>query len=459
MENTGLIIIARKTASMAAAVLALLAAGPVTGADLLDVYQQALREDAQYQAARADYRAAREARPQARASLLPQISLSASRADVDRETTTEGQGTSSIDIDEQTHALELRQALFDWSDFAGVSRADAEVAQAEAELARAKQDLIIRTAEAYFGVLTAAESLRFAKAEKRAVERQLDQARERFEVGLLPITDVKEAQASFDLTVSREIEARNELDDAREALRTIIGRPPGILAGAVDGFPLEFPQPADTNAWVSRALEQNPDYLAARSAAEAARHGMRVARGGHYPELDLVVSRSNRESAFTSLGDPVDTEDTSDRIGFELTWNIFSGGATFSESEQARAQFQAAQSRVVQARRETEQISRDAFRAIEANVAQVRALRQAVESSRSRVESTRTGFKVGTRTAVDVLNALRDLFEAERDLSGARHDYLLSRLRLKQAAGTLTIDDVRAVNAWLNDAQPAGGAS
>ncbi|PSQ92044.1 MAG: hypothetical protein BRD57_03485 [Proteobacteria bacterium SW_6_67_9] len=206
-------------------------ASPVQAADLLSVYQRAEQEDAEFAQARAAFEAARQQWPQARAAVLPQVNFSASTAEVDSTNETNDTTTS---FDRETYELELRQTLLDWGAFADLSRADAAVAQAEAELAAQRQDLIVRVAEAYFDVLTARDGLRFAQAEKRAVERQLEQARERFDVGLIPVTDVKEAQASFDLAVSRELEARNELDPRAKRL----GGPghraePGLVAGAL----------------------------------------------------------------------------------------------------------------------------------------------------------------------------------------------------------------------------------
>ena len=437
----------RLPATVVAGTLALMLATTAQAADLLSVYERAKQEDATFAQARADYRAAREQWPQARAAVLPQINFSASTAEI--ESTDEIENVTT-DFDQDAYQLELTQPLFDWEAFAGLDRADAAVARAEARFASAKQDLITRAAEAYFEVLTARDALRFAGAEKRAVERQLEQAQQRFEVGLIPITDVKEAQASFDLAVSRELEAQNQLDQAREALRTITGRAPAALASAEDeSVPLASPEPANAERWAERALEQNPDYLAARQNAEAARHGMRQARDGYYPDVNLFVRRQNTQSAFTQAGQPIPFEETDDSIGIELTWNLFAGGATESRNDQARAEFQSAQAGVVDTRRGVQQRTRDAFRAVETAIAQVKALRQAVESNRARVESTRSGFEVGTRTSVDVLNAVRDLFRAERDLADARYNYIVSRLRLKRAAGTLTVDDVRRINAWL----------
>ncbi|PSQ92043.1 MAG: hypothetical protein BRD57_03480 [Proteobacteria bacterium SW_6_67_9] len=208
------------------------------------------------------------------------------------------------------------------------------------------------------------------------------------------------------------------------------------------------PEPSD---WVDRATEQNPDLLRARSATEAARHGMRQARGDYYPDVELFARRSAHDRTYTSGGSsPPDKETTEDTIGIQLTWNLFAGGATAAQSGQARAQFQEAQAGVIDARRNIEQRTRDGYRAVETSLAQLRALRQAVESNQARVEATRSGFEVGTRTSVDVLNAVRDLYRAQSDLADARYSYIVNRLRLQRAVGSLTVDDLRRVNGWLS---------
>lgn len=434
------------------AALALALAGTAVHADnLLQVYRLAQQNDPTFAAARAEYQAAREAVPQARSAVLPQVALSASYYENSEELS--GQNSSqSSDYDSNQWQLELRQTLFDWNEFSGLGRADAQVAQAESRFAVAEQDLITRVSQAYFDVLGARDTLRFAGAEKRAIERQLEQARERFEVGLIPVTDVKEAQASYDLAVSREIDAENALENAREVLRTLTGEPPGTLSGVVADLELRSPDPASPGPWVDTALQQNPSYLAARSGAEVARYEIRQARAGHYPNIDFVARHSEQDTRLA--GSDTDTE--TDSIGIELNIPLFSGGATVSATRSARSQFEAAQSRTVQARRSAEQDTRNAFRGIEASLSQVRALDQAVESNRAAVEATRAGFRVGTRTAVDVLEALRDLYQAQRDYATARYQYIVNRLRLKQAAGTLTIEDVRMINSWLGDDETAG---
>lgn len=431
---------------------------PVQATDLLELYRIAQQNDPTFAAARQDFEAAEEARPQARAALLPQVRLDASYSSEEIDDSADPQtgvagdsgqtlqpGDGSGSATSEQFGITLSQTLFNWEEFAGVSRADAEVARAEAEFAAAEQELILRVAEAYFEVLLAEENARFAEAEVEAIERQLEEAQERFEVGLVPITDSKSAQASYDLAVSREIEARNEIDNAREALRTIVDRRVGALAEVQAELPLERPEPDDVGDWVERAREQNPEYLAARSNSEAARQGIRQARSGHYPEVDLVAQSQDTQRD----GGSFDTDERVDSIGVEVSLPLFRGGATVSGGREARAEFEAAQSRMVDARRGAEQDTRDAFRNLEARISQVRALRAAVESNETAVESEQAGFEAGTRTAVDVLDALSDQFEAERDFAEARFQYLLERLRLQAATGTLTVDELRTINQSL----------
>ena len=418
-----------------------------TAADLLKIYRLAQNNDPQFAAARHDLAAAREASPIARGAVLPQVDYSYARADNDESSATAPD--SSFTSEQQS--LTLRQTLFSWGDFVGLSRAEAEVAQAEANFAAARQELITRVAGAYFDVLSARDTLRFATAEKKAIQRQLEQARQRFDVGLIAVTDVKEARASFDLAVAREIDATNALEDAREALRSLTGRAPPVLAGVGPSLPLTRPEPTDPERWVQTALEQNPSFLAARSAAEASRHTLRQTRADHYPEIDLVARRSEQETQFAGS---IPSDTTNESIGVELTWTLFSGGATFARTDQARSRFQSAQSAVVQARRSAAQQTRNAYRGLESSISRVRALAQAVESNQSAVEASRAGFRVGTRTSLDVLNALRDLFGAQRDLADARYEYIVNRLELKQAAGNLTESDVRLVNTWLSAGGP-----
>lgn len=420
--------------------------------DLIEVYEIAAQNDPQIRAAEAAYQAAREATPQARASLLPQINASYQLNEQDQtisdadNTALNGNNDSSSD----GWTLRLDQSIYNHQYWVALSQASDTVAQAEAELAAARQALFTRVAEAYFAVLAAEDTLRFAQAEKEAIARQLEQTERRFEVGLIAITDVKESQAQYDLAVAAEIDAINVLDNARESLQVLTGRYLDNLAPLGENLPLASPDPMDLQAWEERAMEQNLSLRAARFATERARREIQRQRAGHYPTFDLVASYSEFDNSSTRIGGVTSdftSEDTA--IGVQANLPIFSGGRTSSLTSQARSLFQQAQEELELTRRETARLTRASYLNVMSDISRVKALEQALISTRTAAEATQAGFEVGTRTSVDVLLALRETYRAERDYASARYTYIQNTLRLKQAAGMLAREDLEAVNNWL----------
>ncbi|AHK78212.1 type I secretion protein TolC [Ectothiorhodospira haloalkaliphila] len=426
------------------------AAAPLYAADLLEVYRTAQERDAEVRAAEAEFRAALQARPQARSVLLPQIEGTLGYAYTD----TNLEGRSSFDFQTRSFELSLNQTIYDHANYVALRQADLGIAQATAVRDAARQELILRVAEAYFGVLSAKDNLSFAEAEKEAIGRQLEQADRRFEVGLIAITDVKEAQAQFDLSVAEEIAAQNRLDQAREDLAVITGQYYESMSELSDRMPLVIPDPVDKNQWVETAREANLNLVAQRLGTEVAAQEIRRQRSGHYPTLGLSASYTDQE--FNDLPDLgpqqgqqfLDRRDT--QIGVQLRVPIYTGGRVSSLTREARENFDASREQQELAERRTVQQTRSAFLSVNAGISRVRALEQALESTRASFEAAEAGFEVGTRTAVDVLLELRQVFRAERDFSEARYDYLLNTLRLKQAAGTLTQEDLVSVNTWLD---------
>lgn len=422
---------------------------PALALDLLGAYRIAADSDPTLRAAAANRDALLEADDQALAQVLPNIGLSAGRT----RTREKIESTSSTIFRNQTsyfttdrYSLELSQPLFRYDRFIQLQQADSQVAQALANYSAAEQDLIIRLAEGYFNVLAAQDNLSFARAELEAIGRQLEQARERFEVGLIAITDVHEAQARYDLATSQEIVAENELDSAREALYEITGELNEPVNALNDRMQLLYPEPRDTATWVDRALDNNLNLIALQAAVEAARQEVKRQRAGHYPTLDLVASHGNTDIGGGSFGG---RETTESAIGIQAQIPIFQGGAVNSLTREAHYRFIESQEQFDQVRRQTQRQTRDAYRGVASGIAQVRALEQALVSTETALEAAETGFEVGTRTIVDVLDAQRERFRAQRDLARARYDYLLSTLRLKQAAGSLGVDDLQAINAWF----------
>jgi outer membrane protein len=299
-------------------------------------------------------------------------------------------------------------------------------------------------AERYFKVLEAQSNLEFAEAEKAAIGRQLDQATQRFEVGLIAITDVKAAQARYDLSVSREIQAISGLVEAKDALRETVGVYYDQIDQLTPDLPLSDPEPDSADAWIERAKQHNLSILAAEAAAETAKQGIALQRSGHLPTLDL-----NASAAYSESGGAFPREGQSAEIGVELNIPIYQGGAVNSRTRQARSRFEEATEVLQQEVRAAELEARNAFRGVVTDIAQVKALGESLESTEVAVEAEEAGFEVGTRTIVDVLNAQRENYLAKLNYARARYLYVVDRLRLKRATGSLGVDDLQEVNEAL----------
>ena len=416
-------------------------------ADLLEVYRLAEQNDPTYLQKTATYRAALEAKDQAFSGLLPAVALKAETARVEEDISSASRFSRPGEFDYNKHGytLSLTQPVFRRDRFIALGQADSEISQAEAELAGAKQDLIVRIAARYFDVLAGIDNLEFARAEVKSLSRQLQQANQRFEVGLSAITDVQEAQAGYDLAISREIQAMNAVDNAREAVRELSGDYVMAFAGLGRNMPLVRPDPETIDSWTQLSLAQNLAVIAAGHAAERARQEIKRRSAGHYPTLDLVASKN-----YNSSGGRFGANKThSTSIGLQLEIPLYSGGRVSSQTRQAHENYNAAIYALEQARRSAQRLTREAYLGVISGISQVRALNQAVISSETALEATETGFEVGTRTAVEVVASQRATSEARRDYSRARYAYILDTLRLKQAAGTLSPEDLNIINTWL----------
>lgn len=448
----------------------------VSSADLVEVYQRALQNDPIIREADANRLASRESKPQALSALLPQLSVDGSYNTNDQESTSirpqqadPSDPNSPLvpvniivesDFDGYQYQIQLRQSLFRWDQWAALKRADAEVAQAEADYQAAQQDLIQRTAQRYFDVLAAQDTVDAAQATLEAFSRQLEQADKRFEVGLIAITDVQEARAAHDQAAAGVIQAKRALATAHELLRELTGEPFDSLAAPVEEMTLKTPQPESEEQWVATALEQNLRVISARLATDIAKQDIRVARSGHLPAIDIVARRGesdfdgaqvSRRVGGSPIASPADQSQIDDSIGIQVTVPIYSGGATSSRVRQRVYLHRAARERLERTARETERATRDAYLGVISEISRVRALRQALESSRTALQATEAGFEVGTRTTVDVLDARRMLFEAQTDYSRSRYDYILNVLQLQLATGTLNGADLEEINELLEE--------
>jgi outer membrane protein len=458
----------RRTAALLVVLLA--GSGTAAGKDLAGVFEDALHADPVIRQADANRLAAREARPQAWSALLPQLN---GTVGVTRDhntgtqpffaTTANGQPLvipepAAVDTTTRQWGVNLRQNLFSWSNWMALKAAGKEVAQAEATYQAAEQQLILRVAQAYFTVLGAEDTLEADQASLEAIQHQLDQAEKRFEVGLIAITDVQEARAARDSAAAAVIAAKRTLATSEDQLQEITGQKYDALSKPGTDMPLESPEPADESRWVNISLEQNLSLISNRLAAEIARDNVRVAIGGHLPTLDLLAGRSYQNQSLdeTFAGEPFsyDTYFNDRQITLQVTVPLFSGGYTQSKVRQAQYQWIAAKEGVVQSSRATERAARDAYLGVIAGIAHVQALRQALASSATALKATEAGYEVGTRTAVDVLNARKTLVQAQTDYSGSRYDYIVSVLQLRLAAGNLDRAELDEVNSWLTVTAP-----
>jgi len=422
----------------------LLLASMAHSADLITVYRQAVLTNPQLSAAAANLRAVKEQRPQAIAGLLPTLGLNGSvkrRRFKERDPSAPAQFST-----DKIASLDLRQPLFRYENWIQLKQSNSEIAAAEANYAAAEQDLMVLVAERYFSVLDAQDNLEFAEAEKNSIGRQLDQATQRFEVGLIAITDVKAAQARYDLSTSLEIQAISKLVEAKDSLREVAGTYYDNLALLKTDLKLERPQPDSPESWIEQAKKQNLKIMAAQAQTETAQQEIRRQRAGHLPTVDLSASASYIDIQFGGIA-PIRRDDS--EIGVEMNMPLYLGGLVNSRTRQARSRFQEATDRLQQEIRAAELETRNAFRGVVTDIAQVKALSKSLESTKVAVEAEEAGFEVGTRTIVDVLNAQREKFLAKLTYSRARYLYVVDQLRLKKAAGILDSEDILEVNRAL----------
>ncbi len=411
-------------------------------ADLIQVYQQALANDAQFASARASLLVGKERVPQGLAGLLPTISASGSVSRDSLDSQIEGlPHTPRLSGNSNSYGLTLSQPLFRWANWQSYEQSKLQQAQSEAAYAQAQQDLITRVSQAYFDVLAAQDTLASTQAQKTATTEQLASAKRNFEVGTQTITDTHEAQAAYDLVVAQEFAAINDLENKRTALQAIIGTAPADLATLKTGVTLTGPEPAQIDRWVSSAESQNYGVVGAQLALESSKRDIQKSRSGHYPTLDLQAGAKHAVSG------PQTNNSTS--VGVLWSVPIFSGFSVTSRVRESIALEDKARNDLETARRNAAQGARQAYLGVNSGLAQVKALEAAEVSSQSALESNKLGYQVGVRINIDVLNAQRQLYSTRKDLSKARYDTIMNGLRLKAAAGTLKEADLVPVNALL----------
>ncbi|BBB25758.1 TolC family outer membrane protein [Amphritea japonica] len=421
---------------LAAAISCALITSHASAAALTDIYQQALNQDPQLKAAEAASLAGAEALPQSRAGLLPNIALTGNTTWIEAE---------NADYNNHGYTVSLSQPLFSaaaWFNYKqGISQSEA----AKLQFDQAQQNLILRVVNNYLSVLRAQTSLETSQAQERAIKRRLEQVNAQFEVGLIAITDVQEAQASFDNAKVSRILAEGDLDNSFQALERLTGQPLSNIDPLDKDYPVENISPIASKAWIEKAQSGNLSLKVAQANTEAARRQAQAASSGHLPTLSLTASH-DRDKGTSVSNDWAETN----QIGLTLSMPIFSGGATSSTSRQA--EYGLTQARFTQddTLRGVIQETRNLLRNLQTNVLSVAARQQSILSSETALKATEEGFNVGTRNVVDVLQAEQQLYSSQRDYANARYDYIQNLFSFKQQLGTLNPDDLIGLDQWLS---------
>ena len=425
-------------------------AGPAGAADLLSVYREAVGYDGQFASARAALDAGREKLPQGRSGLLPTIGLGASSNWNEVDVSPRGAAGFGRDYNTNGWTVSLTQPLFRWQNWVAYNQAELAVAVSEAQFEAAKMDLIVRVSQAYFDLLLAQDTLATAQAQKAATAEQLEAAKRNFEVGTSTITDTHEAQSRYDLIVAQELAAQNDLAVKRHTLQSLIGKEPEALKRLRTGVELAPPLPADIGKWVELAESGAVTVQIAKGSFEIAQREIEKQRAGHYPTLDLVASRGRSSVSGATTSSAFGSDSTTSSIGVQLNIPIFAGGAVSSKDREAVALKEKASADLDVARRTAALNARQAYLGVTSGLAQVKAYEAALTSSQSALDSNKLGYEVGVRINIDVLNAQTQLYDTRQKLAKARLDTLGALLKLKAAAGTLSEEDVKAVNALLD---------
>lgn len=420
--------------------------------DLLSVYQQALLNDTVVLKAQAQFEIVKEDIIQARSALLPQISGYASYNDGEREGYSALTGnTSTTEFNSLGYGANLNMQLYHHDTWLRLNIAEKSAHQSDLVYQVAKQDLIVRVAQAYFALLSTKDDMAFAQAEKAAIARQLEQTKQRFSVGLTAITDVHEAQAQYDNAVTEEIRAENAIYSAEEELRVITNSyPRNINILNTDRFSTSTPNPNSADAWQQVAEAKNLDLLASKVGIEVAKQTIDSARAGHYPSLDFGASYNSADGETDGPLGSINSPALNDySLGVTLNVPIYSGGAIESSVRQAQSRFVLASQDLKQTHRSVVRTTRNAYNTVVATISGIKAFEQSVLSATKALEATEAGFEVGTRTIVDVLDSTRNLYNAKRNLSSTRYAYIQNVLLLKRAGGTITDEDITAINSGL----------
>ena len=437
------------------AITAAISSTYVQADDLLTVYKKALLNDPVVLKSQAQFMIVKEDIIQARSALLPQINATGGINTGKQEfaSVTAGVGTvTEQDSTNLTYGANLNMQLYHHDSWLRLGNAEKAAHQSDLTYQVAKQDLITRVTKAYFDLLSTKDDLVFATAEKDAIARQLEQTKQRFSVGLTAITDVYEAQAQFDNAVTEEIRAENAIFQAEEELRVITNTyPKNVSVLNTQRFSTSTPVPNSADEWQITAEAKNLDLITAKVGIDIAQDNINIARSGHYPTLDFVANYNGKEEETAFNGAPKEDYPSVDgySVGVQLNIPIYSGGAIQSSVRKAQNNFVLASQDLSLTHRSVVRTTRNAYNTVITAISAIKAFEQSVLSAQKALEATEAGFEVGTRTIVDVLNSTRNLYNAKRNLSSTRYAYIQNVLLLKRAAGTITNEDINAINSGL----------
>lgn len=421
----------------------------VHATDLMDIYEQALENDTVFKNAYDTYMSSTEAVPQARSALYPQVGFSGQVGRNLQKVIAGGLGVDQY-YSNNLWQVTASQAVFNYQAWAKVAQAKASVKAAQATFNDAAQNLILRTAKAYFDVLFAKDTLDFAEAKKRANKRQYDQASQRFQVGLDAITSVYEAKAAYDQSIATVISARNNQVNQSENLRKLTNHVYEALSPLRDSkIPLISPEPNDVNQWIDTGLKQNYKLYAAKYNLEVSKENVKALSAGNWPVFSIQSNAAQTHNAVAGSSFFVPSRQTQANVALAMDFPIFQGGLVQSQTRQAQYNFQGSAEQMEQTYRDVVVNSRIAFNTITDGISKVKADRQTIISQQNSLESTEAQFEVGTRTMVDVVNAQQRLFEAQEQLARDQYDLINSILTLKYLAGTLNVNDIEQINSWL----------
>jgi outer membrane protein len=427
---------------------------------LKEIYEAALQNDPVLSAARASFNADREVKNISRAALLPQLSVAGEYTESENNENSQqivviqNESIPSIrngltDSNQTSYSASLTQAIFDMPSWYRFKSGSALSSSAKAQFSADQQSLIIRVSQAYFNALRAHDNMETRKAEERAIQRQLEQTRERVEVGLLPVTDVHEAQAVFDDAAVNSLEARGSLNIAFEALEVLTGQSHSVLAGLMDSFEATNPSPEISEGWVDLAMANNFQLKVAKLGKDAAYNEAKAAAALRLPKITGRATYYDSDSDGISFGSPFESLQDGHQFVVSVSMPIMGGGVDAQRRQAKQRAIQSGEGYTA-AKRNTVQSARSRHQLVITNAARVKARKQAITSANSALEATQAGYEVGTRNIVDVLVAQRTLYQARRNYANARYDYILSMMSLKEVAGQLAPDDVFALNAWLD---------